>query len=176
MTIAGNVIAGSLAAKGGGGASIYAGGTLSVAGSVTVAGNEAGLLDIEACRSTLASGAMLRNASNAGSNQLRIDESLELLGGSELISEEGSNRIAYRSNPPVLLGSVSPAPELVVDPAIDGCPICGNAVRERGELCDDGNLLDGDGCSSFCMPEQSFTDRKTERSAAARRPYRGAAR
>jgi cysteine-rich repeat protein len=30
---------------------------------------------------------------------------------------------------------------------------CGNAVREAGELCDDGNTEEGDGCGSDCMPD-----------------------
>jgi len=30
---------------------------------------------------------------------------------------------------------------------------CGNAVRETGELCDDGNMEDGDGCGSDCVPD-----------------------
>jgi len=28
--------------------------------------------------------------------------------------------------------------------------ICGNGIVEEGESCDDGNLIDGDGCSSVC--------------------------
>ncbi len=32
-------------------------------------------------------------------------------------------------------------------------PICGNAVIEAGEECDDGNLISGDGCSSTCQLE-----------------------
>ncbi|MFA5828867.1 MAG: MopE-related protein, partial [Candidatus Shapirobacteria bacterium] len=31
--------------------------------------------------------------------------------------------------------------------------ICGNAIIETGETCDDGNLQNGDGCSSTCQPE-----------------------
>ncbi|HWU87652.1 MAG TPA: DUF4215 domain-containing protein, partial [Kofleriaceae bacterium] len=27
---------------------------------------------------------------------------------------------------------------------------CGNGVREPSEACDDGNLIDGDGCDSDC--------------------------
>ena len=36
------------------------------------------------------------------------------------------------------------------------CPeqVCGNAIREPGELCDDGNLEDGDGCSPDCQSDQ----------------------
>ena len=30
---------------------------------------------------------------------------------------------------------------------------CGNLVTESGESCDDGNTIDGDGCSSGCLNE-----------------------
>ncbi|MDD5624005.1 MAG: S-layer homology domain-containing protein [Candidatus Peribacteraceae bacterium] len=29
--------------------------------------------------------------------------------------------------------------------------VCGNGILEQGEQCDDGNKLDGDGCSSICV-------------------------
>ncbi len=32
-------------------------------------------------------------------------------------------------------------------------PTCGNGVVENGEQCDDGNTVDGDGCSSTCQDE-----------------------
>ena len=32
-------------------------------------------------------------------------------------------------------------------------PVCGNGIIESGEQCDDGNLVDGDGCSSTCQIE-----------------------
>ena len=32
-------------------------------------------------------------------------------------------------------------------------PKCGNGVVETGEACDDGNLVDGDGCSAHCGPD-----------------------
>jgi cysteine-rich repeat protein len=31
--------------------------------------------------------------------------------------------------------------------------VCGNGIIEAGETCDDGNLLNGDGCSSTCQDE-----------------------
>ena len=34
-----------------------------------------------------------------------------------------------------------------------GAPVCGNGVAEADELCDDGNLRDGDGCSETCSVE-----------------------
>jgi cysteine-rich repeat protein len=32
--------------------------------------------------------------------------------------------------------------------------ICGNDRRDMGEECDDGNLMNGDGCSSLCENER----------------------
>ncbi|MDR4505557.1 MAG: FecR domain-containing protein [Candidatus Scalindua sp.] len=34
-----------------------------------------------------------------------------------------------------------------------GGPVCGNGIVETGEECDDGNLTNGDGCSSSCQNE-----------------------
>jgi cysteine-rich repeat protein len=35
------------------------------------------------------------------------------------------------------------------------CPsICGNNILESGEECDDGNIVNGDGCSSECLIEE----------------------
>ncbi|MEO0423956.1 MAG: choice-of-anchor J domain-containing protein [Pseudomonadota bacterium] len=34
---------------------------------------------------------------------------------------------------------------------------CGDALLDEGEACDDGNRVDGDGCSSFCEVEEGFT-------------------
>ena len=36
--------------------------------------------------------------------------------------------------------------------------VCGNAVVETGEECDDGNLTGGDGCSATCRSEQTDAD------------------
>ncbi len=36
--------------------------------------------------------------------------------------------------------------------------ICGNEALEIGELCDDGNLTNGDGCNDLCMIEQPVID------------------
>ncbi len=42
------------------------------------------------------------------------------------------------------------------DVKVTACPAqaCGNGVLEGGEACDDGNQLDGDGCSAGCMTER----------------------
>jgi cysteine-rich repeat protein len=39
------------------------------------------------------------------------------------------------------------------EPTCPGLPVCGNGVLEEGEDCDDGNVLDGDGCSAICRTE-----------------------
>ncbi|MBI2981895.1 MAG: DUF11 domain-containing protein, partial [Deltaproteobacteria bacterium] len=40
-------------------------------------------------------------------------------------------------------------------------PICGNGIVEEGEMCDDGNLVNGDGCSTACKNERR--DRRRRR-------------
>ncbi len=34
--------------------------------------------------------------------------------------------------------------------------LCGNGIVDAGEMCDDGNRMDGDGCSSTCTVEPSY--------------------
>jgi len=49
------------------------------------------------------------------------------------------------STPPPSDGSVTP------DTGTD--PVCGDSRLDPGEQCDDGNTVDGDGCSATCMRE-----------------------
>jgi cysteine-rich repeat protein len=39
----------------------------------------------------------------------------------------------------------------------DDCIACGNSMRENGELCDDGGIDIGDGCSEICEIEDGYT-------------------
>src|SRR5262249_8631349 len=41
----------------------------------------------------------------------------------------------------------------IVLPASSGGALCGNGVIDAGEACDDGGIVDGDGCSSSCVSE-----------------------
>jgi cysteine-rich repeat protein len=50
----------------------------------------------------------------------------------------------------IACGSRTP---LDVIPAAGTGPRCGNGIVEPGEACDDGNTIDGDGCSSHCGPD-----------------------
>ncbi|MEZ4657243.1 MAG: M4 family metallopeptidase [Caldilineaceae bacterium] len=42
--------------------------------------------------------------------------------------------------------------------ACSGERLCGNSVLDAGEMCDDGNLADGDGCSAICRLEVQDAD------------------
>jgi len=53
----------------------------------------------------------------------------------------------------LIAGDVSPAPQFFLDASLIGCPVCCNSEIDQGETCDDGNLTDGDGCSSGCQSE-----------------------
>ncbi|MBK9034658.1 MAG: DUF4215 domain-containing protein [Myxococcales bacterium] len=37
-------------------------------------------------------------------------------------------------------------------------PVCGNGTMEGAETCDDGNLVDGDGCAADCVLEPTVDD------------------
>ncbi|HKY64485.1 MAG TPA: hypothetical protein VJR29_13835 [bacterium] len=43
--------------------------------------------------------------------------------------------------------------DAAAEPSCGEVSICGNGILEAGEACDDGNLLDGDCCSSSCAAE-----------------------
>jgi len=61
-----------------------------------------------------------------------------------ITSDDFNNELPeYCSDNCLLMGSLSK----------DDISICGNAIEEFGEACDDGNADDGDGCSSDCLKE-----------------------
>jgi cysteine-rich repeat protein len=45
---------------------------------------------------------------------------------------------------------------------INSGPLCGNAIAEGTEQCDDGNILSGDGCSSICQKEKTISSQIIE--------------
>ncbi len=48
--------------------------------------------------------------------------------------------------PPTATATAMPTPTVSATPL----PMCGNAIVEAGEQCDDGNLVNGDGCDNNC--------------------------
>ncbi len=138
---------------------VQAGGDASVGGTITTAGANStyshGQLQIEACRVTISGS--LANSAAAGENQLIGREHIEVATAGRVTASGagGSNTMRYRAvtKPPVMHGTVSPAPVLVLDEALVGCPVCGNAEVDQGETCDDGGTSGGDGCSATCQDE-----------------------
>jgi len=62
---------------------------------------------------------------------------------------------------PVCAHGVTPGamPTPTPTEGIHGPPLCGNGIVEHGEACDDGNLVNGDGCSSDCQIELVYSYR-----------------
>jgi cysteine-rich repeat protein len=132
----------------------------SVAGDLRATGANGGDLTVDACRVTLETGAGLDSGGNGGRNTLVAHDQMHLLTGSSMQADAtGTNVLRYRNaaRPPVVQGSVSPSPTLVVDPALSDCPLCGNRAIDPGESCDDGNAADGDGCNASCQNERCIS-------------------
>lgn len=115
---------------------------------------QSGSVELEACRLTLESVATITNNTLSGVNRLVSRESMKLLAGSSVTTKtSGTNTLVYRTSakPPLRQGTITPAPDLQLDPTLAGCPVCGNAEVDESETCDDGNTVGGDGCSSDCQ-------------------------
>jgi cysteine-rich repeat protein len=74
----------------------------------------------------------------------------------------GTVTIRHPVGAPPVFGSnlnFEPSPIFVVGPTSSylNCPGCGNGILEMGEACDDGNLVNGDCCSSTCTIQPAGT-------------------
>jgi cysteine-rich repeat protein len=134
---------------------MISGATATLDGSIDARGKSGGQLEVAACRLIVDSNSSIGNDAHGGLTSLTARESMELRSGSRTSTDFGINRLTYRTpaKPPVINGLVTPAPELVVDPLLAGCPVCGNSEIDESESCDDGNVADGDGCSAGCQIE-----------------------
>lgn len=54
-------------------------------------------------------------------------------------------------------GSTTKSAIVTVNGIILNNSLCGNGIIEFGEICDDGNILNEDGCSSICKTENGWT-------------------
>ena len=63
--------------------------------------------------------------------------------------------LSYPGNPEVCDGCDNDCDGLIDDddPELPYCPACGNGIVDPAEGCDDGNILDGDGCATGCSVE-----------------------
>lgn len=132
---------------------------LLLSGQITLGGSAANASPenarVEACRPEVGSTGLLDNRSD-GQTRIIGRERVTVSGGGRVLGQAaGSNILEYRTDtkPPVILGTVSPAPTLEIKPNLQGCPVCGNFEVDAGESCDDGNFVSGDGCTSECQDE-----------------------
>jgi cysteine-rich repeat protein len=117
-------------------------------------------IGLDLCRLDLENTALLRNTNgspdNGGDIDIDVAESMYAAPGSRILADaKGGGRvfIGYGAHkPPVLLGTITPAPVLN-SRLTSGCPVCGNGEVDFGESCDDGNTTSGDGCRNDCQDE-----------------------
>ena len=151
------------ASNGGNGGSIYLDsneGDANISGTLRINSGGNGDMDVNACRITLTGTGQLDAGLTDVDNTLTAHESMKLLNGSLMkTGPAGINKLVYRTaaKPPIINGTVSPAAVQVVNPALVGCPVCGNSEIDQGETCDDGNTTNGDKCNSQCQNEKCVT-------------------
>lgn len=114
-----------------------------------------------------------------------LDSYVEILDGSgfviayddDLGTGYCSRAIAGGLAPGSYIVAVTPSPaqpdatfdySLTVDVQLS---ICSNGVLEPGEECDDGNLVNGDGCSADCMQELPSESESNDTAATADGPF-----
>jgi cysteine-rich repeat protein len=170
-----NVLASSSAGKGGlvqidSQGDVLVGATVSVDGTVEPGEGElAGRIELLGCTVTVCAvdspacpgsgNGLLSSLGPRGLNRLTGRDLTAVLGTVRANATTGRNEIIYdgsEEREPLLIGPVTPAPQLLEEPSLMPCPNCGNRSIEPPETCDDGNMLDGDGCSSSCQIEESI--------------------
>jgi cysteine-rich repeat protein len=151
----------------GGSISIRGATDLTIDGGSLLGGADGGgsIVDLSVCRLEMINNARIDNTHGAGEgedrnydNYVYIGESMFVEAGSKILADvlsDAENRIEHRdpNKPPVLEGTVDPAPLVSVNPSINGCPVCGNSEIDQGESCDDGNTTPGDFCNEACQDE-----------------------
>ncbi|NQY90831.1 MAG: hypothetical protein HRT46_04145 [Deltaproteobacteria bacterium] len=160
------VVAGSIDASGTGGEggsvdlSATTGDT-TLSGTVKSTGAALGItngsITLDLCRLNATSTADLNTNGDYGFNSITLRESGGFAAGSKLQAGGvgGQNEVIYRdpAKVPTLAATATPAVVLSLDETLIGCPVCGNSEIDYRESCDDGNLVDGDGCAADCQLE-----------------------
>ena len=79
--------------------------------------------------------------------------------GGDINSATGNTIFHLSAIPPTVTASADPPFTFVMDPTLTPCAnTCGDGSQEPPEICDDGNLLSCDGCSSSCVPDDICGD------------------
>lgn len=175
IDIVGDILASSASGRGGA-IEVASEGDATMSGQLVTDGSsqEGGRIDAHACLITVCgldnslcapgSTAVLSSLGGGGTNRLvgrgrhgGSTPAVVVLGTMRADPKSGRNDLVYGGAPvfePTVFGAVTPPQILVVDSSLEPCPVslCGNGVTEAAETCDDGDLLDGDGCDSNCTP------------------------
>ena len=142
-----------------------------VPGPVTVSGNLhargpagglSGTIGLQGCDVTVDATGRLATAGSGAINRLRSSRQMTV-AGQVTAGPPGTNRFEFRNDPglvPIIAPGavVQPPPALVASASLLPCraptpAVCGNAMTESGESCDDGNTTACDGCSAVCAQE-----------------------
>jgi cysteine-rich repeat protein len=83
------------------------------------------------------------------SDDVKVDVASGLPAGSSVIVPAAG----FYASLPIVTGNSTTDHQDNVNFLADGCQLCGNGVTGPGEECDDGNTIDGDGCSAECTKE-----------------------
>ena len=149
-----------IASNGGSGGSVDLDATADLAfgGSILLQGEQFGLsiatVDFSGCRIDVKNGASIENESTGGRNLFLTSDRLVVASGGH-VEADGFNRVRHReaAGTPIISGTMTPAPTVVLDATLPSCPLCGNSITNIDETCDDGNTIAGDGCSADCQDE-----------------------
>ena len=116
-----------------------------------------GSITLDLCRLNATSTADLNTNGDYGVNSITLRESGGFAAGSKLQAGGvgGQNEVIYRdpAKVPTIAATATPAVVLSLNEILIGCPVCGNSELDHTESCDDGNLVDGDGCAADCQLE-----------------------
>jgi cysteine-rich repeat protein len=125
-------------------------GDLGIAGA-TSTGDLDGTIEVSACGVRIAAGAELVNEGTHAKNTFAASGGITIEHLASVAAQGSQAQNVFVVGPdspaPVVEGTISPAPQLVVDDQIAVCAECGNGQIDQGETCDDSNATPGDGCT-----------------------------
>lgn len=104
--------------------------------------------------------AYLTQASTLGAWNVGLDTSELVAGTYEVVAQSTS----------ATGGIVSPNSETLIFELVTAspaAPVCGNALVEAPEQCDDGDALSGDGCSALCQVESGLPQSEVQQPSPA---------
>ncbi len=105
-------------------------------------------------QSTCGVGPVLSSASSQSSSASSISSSATIVSSSSsALSTQSSSVVSSSRSSSSALSSVSSSASVSSFVAVTSC---GNGIANNGEACDDGNLLNGDGCTSQCTVEAQW--------------------